>query len=705
MAAALLSIVFSGPVLGSLYDFLMRLRPSPPISGEILIIDSTGTSIPGHTQADNILEPLLLSSVLYTLTELGAQTLIIQVPILGLSVGGSIGEDEILHRFNREFSILTGNIRNLFDGIRMGLIAPADSERYVRELVELSELSMDRLVSTLVYRDLEGILAMEDAAALFGQARRPGDLLVELIGTVEGGRPGTLAVSDEYSRAIPDRDGVIRRVAPVLSSDEHRFEHIVYSALKARLDDFEYIIPRDRQGSILFELPGRDRDFTRMGIGEFLAYDEADRNLRRLLLEAEALGMFDNVYGENRPGILHDFAIELRDEPLSSFQGGIEEKRALWIEIRNRYFESLEEFLYDRDNRYNPDDPGHEIEEDDLFIAIKAGYEELLGLRNALSSVLLASFCILGSGIDVEASALLANSLIFSRAINPGNTGILMIVSLISAFIISYAVKNKGLISTVFLGAFLCIIFCITLCISFIFTGFWLDPGIPAAAGGVGVIVSFAWALAARGRYRRNFYQSFGPSVSRANLRNIIRRGRPLPSDAITAKAVMIAVKQSPMPASKNLTNPTISLFEFQKKVSEIFKRAGGTIVGADGDIVLACFGSPLVQEKLDITGFTRKAAGLVSEIIRHKECAFWNFGIDTGSCVFTWSALSGYFAIGSAVQRAKLLSRLADRYKTRILLSAAIDEALPLDIETKKVDILKSRDGAKEEIIYSLSG
>ncbi|MCL2233670.1 MAG: hypothetical protein FWB99_11420, partial [Treponema sp.] len=306
-AAALLCILFAGPRLGPLYDFLLRWR-SPSVSREILLIDS---SMPGGELGNGILEPGAASSLLYTMAELGARTLIIQVPILGLPAGGTAGEAEILHRFDEEFSLLSRNIRNLFDAIRMGSIAPADAAMYVGMLVELSEQGKERLVSALLRRDEESINRMEEAAAFFGNVRRPGDLRVQLIMAGYGGRPGILAERYEYSRPRPDRDGVLRRVAPVLTvpyiseegAVERTLEHIIYGTLKYRLgpDGIAAILPLDSSGAVLFEIPRGD-GFRRISISDFLAYEEADRELRRLIQEGEALGIFQNIAGENRPG-------------------------------------------------------------------------------------------------------------------------------------------------------------------------------------------------------------------------------------------------------------------------------------------------------------------------------------------------------------------------------------------------------------------
>jgi len=746
-AAALLCVILEGPRLGFLYDFLLMRRPARPVSRELLIIDS---SIPPQEPGDGILEPQAASSLLYTLAELGARTLIIQVPILGLSAGGTTGEEEILARFDDEFSVLSGNIRNLFDAIRTGAIAPLESARYVGELLELSERGKDRLISALVLRDEEGIVSMEKAAALFGHARRPGDLQVQLISSGEGGRPGVLAESGEYSRAQPDRDGVVRRLAPMVTAASPSgggtvLEHIVYAALKTRFegvgialtktdralvlraDSEERIIPLDRNGAVLFGLSQKKAAFRRIGIADFLAYDEADRGLRLLLLEAEAAGIFRGVEGENNPGILYDYAFYMREEPASSFRNGNEEKKLVWIEARNRYFASLDDFL-------NGPAEVKLVEEYELriasesgeragltearnslirmFAALRAKHNEVITLRSILESALSSSFCILGSSRDAEASALLANSLLSGDAVEPGDARRLLLLALLPALFVCLLVRSREAAPTLLIGLLLTLLIGTGFSVSFMLSGLWFDPQVPVAASAAGVLVSAVWALAAKARYNRTFRQAYGPFVSRSRLEGVIRAGKPLPSEAVTVAAVVVAVKKTRVASPREL-------LDFHKDASDIFRKAGATITGIEGNIVTVCFGSPLERAAAaaDEAGivasdagaasvvcavFAKRASSLVSKITKRPEFAAWEFGMDAGYCGFSWAAASGYSAIGAPVQKARILSHLAGRYKTRVVVSASINKILP-GLSTLKLGGLKRKDGGPDEAFFGL--
>ncbi|MCL2069843.1 MAG: hypothetical protein FWH19_02515 [Treponema sp.] len=765
--AALLCLILEGPRLGPHYDLLLGWRSSPPLSRELLIINS---SVSGQSLGDEILEPEAASSMLYTLTELGANTLIIQVPILGLSTGGTVSEAEIIHRFDEEFTILSRNIRNLFEGIRTGSVAPWDSVRYVGELVELSERGMERLVAALVRRDEEGVFSMERAAAFFGHVRRPGDLLVQLIRAGESGRSGVLAEQNEYSRARPDRDGVLRRIAPVITvpeltngtATERTLEHIVYGALKPRfrtaaidyVDPYELtnarlqalgmlplpvptkprqvlfalggpgdrVIPLDRSGAVLFELPPRGDDFRRINIADFLAYDEADRNYRRLLAEGEALGIFRNIDGENRPGFLYDYALVLRNEN--------EEYRQAWVQYRNLYFASLEDFLYGpaemhlimaNEELIARNETAQLLEVRDalirIFALLRAEYEELLQLRTRLEYALASSFCILGNTVDAEASALLANSILTGRVIRPGEETHLFLAALLSTLLICLFIKSLNPAPALGVGILLVLLSAAVFSLSFILTGVWLDPMVPITAGIVAVICSFVWARIFARRYERQFRLAYGPAVSRSCLRSLIRSGKPLPSQVLTVRTAVVAIKNSDPRAQGNSDASTQAHLAFQKRVSDTFRRGGGTVTGSDADVLTVCFGSPLERESLagkkrsspyENTIYAKSAPALaavdlVSEIARRPEYKTWQFGLDIGNCSFAWTALSGYFSLGPAVQKAKVLSRLTSRYNSRIILSSAAREALP-ELAVKKLDVIKAKDNGAAEPFYRLA-
>jgi hypothetical protein len=98
-----------------------------------------------------------------------------------------------------------------------------------------------------------------------------------------------------------------------------------------------------------------------------------------------------------------------------------------------------------------------------------------------------------------------------------------------------------------------------------------------------------------------------------------------------------------------------------------------------------------------------RRAVDFISSVIGSPEHASWKFGLDTGNCAFSWTNISGYFALGAPVHRARILSRLSDRYKARVIISEAAFESLA-DLPARKLGILRETDTSKGEAFFCLA-
>jgi hypothetical protein len=257
---------------------------------------------------------------------------------------------------------------------------------------------------------------------------------------------------------------------------------------------------------------------------------------------------------------------------------------------------------------------------------------------------------------------------------------------------------------SLFLGIFLSLLSGAGFSGAFIFTGWWFDPVIPAAAACSGTLISFIWALGARRGFIRYFKKAYGPFVSRPCLKQLIRAGKPLPSQTLTARTVIVAVRNPLLMAREDRENSPASaraVLAFQNQAVQVFKKVGAVITGCEGDLVLASFGSPLAGVDM-LSHSAAKAADCISALLKEPECSVWRFGLDAGVCAFTWSPLSGYSAFGRPVVRARIISGLGPRYKTRVIATAAASEALP-DIIARKLDVLKEKDGSAGEAFYEL--
>jgi hypothetical protein len=732
-AAVLLDYLLRGPKLGPHYDFLMSRRVPPQVDRSLLLVDT-----------EDIIEPGSAVQLILTLIEMDAAALVIESPVLSFSSGRE-GGGEILYRFDEEFALLGRNIQNLFEAIRMGSVPPSESERYVNELVELANRGKERLTLALVQHDEAGMARMERAAAVFGKTFKAGDL-----------RLPTPEDSPWYSRPRPDWDGRVRRIAPILPGGE---EHVVYAALKERFKAETAFIPPDLNGAILFEWPGKGEAFQRLPLDFFRQYGEADQNLQRLLREADPLGIYSEIPPENSPLYLCEYAQALRDELLSDRAGtAAAEGRAHWLRARQEYLKRLEEFLEGPsesslvrgyEELIASENLGEEgaarisALRDELsgaFGKLRAAWEEFRDMRSFLGGTLASSFVILGPGQEFQAAAgdfafplpwnifpgrpvlsgpesslVLANTLLTGRAIRPGERRYV----LSSAFLVCLPVilimlslgpwwgLGAGCVLSALIGA--------GFSWSFVLLGCWIDPLIPLGASFASVLTVFSLSLVAVNRGARRFRLAYGPYVNKSCLKNLIRAGRPSIPERISAKAAVVTIRETGLLSREDKTGPLLSAAaaeKFREEAAGVFKKAGGVIIGCDGDMVQACFGSPLERIGMGpsqdpYARYTRtpavRAVEFIADIAANiPKAASWRFGIDAGECAFGYLPVSGYSAFGRPVVRSRILSGLAGRYKTQTIVSESVNGELR-DIPVRKLNVLKEQDGGTGEAFYQL--
>jgi hypothetical protein len=737
---AALAVIFSfnyaaaGPKLGPTYDLLLGFRSDPPVSAEILLIET-----------DEIIEPGDLFSVLMTLSEAGASDLLIEVPVLGTGSGREESGTELSRRVTDEFALLGRNIRNLFEGIRLGSVQPTESAAYVDSLVELSERGRDRLNAAIIREGEAGSVRAAQAAAVFGKSFSAVDL--------------RLRQQDEipwFSSPGLDEDGTLRRVSPVITRNETPLEHIAYHALKPRWDksvieitetgsvlenrfmiqddEILYRFPMDRGGNILFEKPGKPGDrrdgFRRISLDVFLKYDQADRDMVRLLKDAEAPGIYAATEPEKIPLILSAYAEGLQEELLAAPD---EEKLAAWKQAREEYINSLDDFLYGPSemilvNGYE-ELIATEIKDENgiaklqnmrdeiirTFVAMRERHRELVSAHSVLMQTLDASFCIMGpsqnsvAGYIPESSALLANALLTGRCITPGQSLHIVILSVIVSFATLAVIHALGPVVLLLAGlaaSFLC---GAVFGISFIFSAYWIDPFIPAAACLGGTLIMAVSKFGIGYRRQMRFRLACLPSVNKIMLKALVQAGRPLLSETVCAYAAVIAAKNPVLYGNENEDKTTPleasrAATEFRKTFSQVFKQVGALVLSCEGDTALACFGSPHERIYMEKTQMAERyidgpeepggihpaemAVCCVKELLARLKTetdlpyAGWHFGIESGECAFSWSEETGLTVNGQPAIRAKMYATLALRQGARLLLGKSAKAAVKTEDE-----------------------
>jgi hypothetical protein len=706
--AALAFQLLKGPRLGPQYDYLLRFVGGAPVSAELLLIE---TRLPSAEAAprDDVVEGSSVAAALLIMAELNAGTLVVQAPLAEapLATGASpsaVFQDEIRLRFDGEFDLVERNIRNLFEAIRLGYILPSDAERYVGELVAVTLRGKDRLLQALYPSGRND--ALERAMAVFGRAWIPG--------------------RDRYYNALPDGDGVIRRVLPAQGSAEH----IVYAALKDRLSPEGFSRAADAQGALLFVPPAGE--FRRLPLAAFLEYEEADQELYRLLSNAGGRGVYAGLNPESYPVYRHDYARNLRDELLSDPN---DERKTRWLAAREGYFQSLDDFFNGPSEARLVEGYERLIASESLdveglrritalrnelilaFKDLRERYALLMALRAALSRDLSASFCIMGPpGPELENSASMANALLSGALLVPGSDRDALLLAAAGVAVILSGLCLLGPWVSLALGLVLAAILGAAFSWSFVLRGVWMDPLIPVSAALAGALFSFAFALLAKRRFAARFRAAYGPRMAPGYLRRLIRAGRPFPSETVTVNAAIVAIRNgSGMENRSGPREAAAAAAAFRTEALRLFGEAGAVMTGCEGDLALFALGSPLERQALKTMKGGRpygddaprspgaRAAALALDILNNApQAASWRCAVDSGECGFSWSAASGYTASGRAAITARLLSTLCSRHKTRLIVSARVAGG---DLPVKKLGALVDQAGGEREEFYGVEG
>jgi len=684
--AFLVNSFLDGPRLGRHYDFLSNYKSSV-VSREILIINT-----------EDFIESSDIFIVLMTLTEMDASNLILTGRISPSSSPITLSESDIRRRFIDEYILLGSNIRNLFEGIRMGSVTPVQAPLFVEQVVELAEQGRDRLITTLVDRD-EDLLR---AVAVFGNY-----LQVD-------------------TRPRLDSDGRLRRVKAF--DNETSEEHPVYGYLKNRyaVSQIEHTgrrqilwlrsydpqpemlqLPYQQQTTPGSAFAARDIDIyldsggsiittgnsvlRNIDIEVFREYKDAENILFNFLMQANELRVFSHITPDLIPLFHGEYANIFLDELLKSPNN---ENRSAWIASRINYISSLENYfngnsgenligLYEE--QIADTDPS-DREQLDYLIAGKTELAVLLAdMREAynnfsflyakLKNDLEMSLCFMGPWPNSEYSALLANVLITGSFINPADKVLTFLWSIAAAFIVLLIIFLMRPVILLPAGFALSILPAIVFSGLFIYFSYWIDPLIALCSSLTGTITVFLLKCAYLDYRSRSFKMAYRTSVSKEVLRNLIREGRPRLSETSICFAAVIAVKDIYLMSREDREKPHDILKvrrSFYATAKKIINNAGAVIVGFEGDTILACFGSPIDKSYHPVT----KAYNLVQNLIKNEKIT-WCFGIDAGECCFSWSPETGFSISGRPSVRSKILASKTARLKERALVTNSVLEKI----------------------------
>ena len=680
--AFLVSFLLSGPKLGPHYD-LLSSQKKPVISREILIIES-----------DEYIEGIDFFNVLMTLTEMEASNLILTGRLSPSATPITVTEADLRRRFIDEYVLVGSNIRNLFEGIRMGSISPVQAPVLVERLVELTERGRDRLISALIDRDEELLRSV----AVFGNFQ------------------------DAYTAAYADNDGKLRRVKPI--------DHPMYEYIRMRYSVSQ--IETSLHGQVLWlrSHDGQNMDimldtegyiitlgnlsFRRINIDLFKRYEELSSVMLAVLEEINEIGAFSKTPPEKIPLFLGQYSNVVLEDLIRSPDN---DSRSAWISSRAVYLAAVEDFLNSQVGLLFINEYEEQIADTDssdslqlasliqkrdelkqVFSLIQEIYSELSAIYDTLKEELAMSLCIMGPQLNAEYSALLANALITGSHVKPVSDLYALIWSIAAAFlviIIIFMMRPSVLLIT---GLVLSLIIAAIFSGLFIVFSFWVDPVITLLSSFTGILVVFLCKLIYLNYRAHSFRMAYKTAVPKNVLQSLIEAGKPDLLEVHVTSAVVIAIKdinlfgRESREKSKDAGKIKKNFFSMAKKA--LFN-AGAVIAGFEGDTILACFGSPLeIQPRLTTHKWSDdgkplaksyhpadKACALVRQLLRNDKIS-WRFGIDFGECSFSWSPETGFSVNGSPAVRARVLVSRNARFNTRALITNSVKEKLNIDCE-----------------------
>ena len=685
--AAMLTVILTPPasyqlVRGSLYKSLAHSRPAVDADPDIVLIEVKPEAAYGTSSV------FFWTDFFLVLHEMDAKQVLLTPRDEARESSGFLSSDQkehIQNRFDVEFGLINNNIATLFDAIRYGSVHPKDAARFVENLLSLTDKGKERLLDDTISSDARGTPLLQKARRVFGE---------ENLGTT--------------------------------------------------LEDLGYSLPSYKAAFAFADYPREHEDtipFRRLPIELINTYIQLDEELYGFLTAMEEAGYFSYTPPEKYPTILYDHVqtllLELLDTPR-------EKAKSAWLDSKARYEQSVIALLTGNaqsmlekgvatllTEERQDEDQVKRIQElrqglAEAFSETRRVADELIAVKNLLSRELNGATCIVGMAPDplrehknvwsaptaAETAAAQIQSIRSGRhSIIP--TGwrhkfVFAIPGLLFAALLSILslpfVFLTGFLAMFAIGAAFSVIY--------IATGIFVHPIyaalVPAAAGTTTLLV--AWLL--RFSYVRKVSPATGNRFPRP-YKWVFRATEKPPAASLYSKfSVILAVRcRSDINWSEDNHGKRRAalLNEFHSVAGKVIKRRGGFIVGSDGLIIFAGFGTPFdriasrVQSHLSIHVNNALLAASDLSGKASSSCRSWSFGMDAGECTFYFSSINGFSIEGSPAVYARVLSGLAARYKHHILVTADIMREAGDGWASKRLDNLVEKVSGGEKAFHAL--
>ena len=662
--------------LEAIFKGLSTARLPAPVSTQILLLEIS---------AQNSLEstgPSAWAEYFLALLEMGADRVLVTEEVESKYAVTSISEEnrqQLVTKFDEEFSLIETNISAFFEAILLGSIPPAKSSQFVDELTALVGKSKALLLSAVLGEKQEQLYVLGQSMQIFG----------------------------------PDGFGT--------NLAGFGIEPPVYQNAKAIL-----LYPRAEDGVL---------PFRRLLLTEIIRYIDAAKRLRAELLHMEHSGYLSTLDPRYHPIILSDHATSKRRELLANPN---QEMGEAWRVAVKSYYDAVEALLAGKTEELLVEGLDELAESETLeeagavkvdemkqtvgnsFRAAGETYEELVILRKTLMDTMRDAFVIIGSAPNparrlediwdnptpAEEMAALANSILTGYHVT-APTG-----RNLSIWILAIGITIALILSA--LRPFIAIVAAIASLLAamgattllFLKADLWIDPFFSSIAIWSSAALSILVGSIARIRIVRLINGRAHDRLPRKTLRSIIAHGR-LPKDAVgvsPATVVAVCPKSAPEKSTKDVV---------LREIAGNIRAHGGIILGYEGLTVLAGFGTPLdgavrrSKHAEQAESPARRACLAVLDLMASSSTDGneLHFGLDSSDLSFACSPIGGYNASGRAVGYAKRLCGLTEKYSCSVLVSQGIVSEAGKDFEVKRRGRLVSTPGDQEHPFYELNG
>ncbi len=664
------------------YKLFSRGRPAIAPDPATLLIEVHPETVSG-TQG-----MIPWSEFFLILEEMGAEQAVLTLPEKMLESSYLLSSDRkehVQYRFDEEFDLIKKNIASLFDAILYGAVRPRDAVQFVENLLSLTDKSKERLVDDTIHIAAKETLLLDKVRRVFGE-----DNL------------GTAPMGLGYS--FPEFDAAIT------------------------VADY----PR---------LPDDTLPFRRLPMELINNYLKLDEELVLLLTAMEKAGYLSGTQPDMYPTFLYEHVRNLLLELLDAPQ---EKTKNAWLGAKKRYEQSVSTLLLGKtetelDKGFAnlltdgviEETQGKRIQEQrdhlaEAFSETRKAFADLMAVKELLSQELRGALCIVGIAPDPErkienvwseptaAEAAAAEI----QSIRSGRHSLILTGWKQRVFIAIPGLFFTLLLSALSLPMVFLIGFLAMLAtgagffLLYITTGIFVHPIYAALAPGAAVIATVFAVWLLRIGYARRINPVTGNRFPRLNQWVLGTIGKSPAESLRSNQTVILAVRCRSVikwEADRQGVRRAAILREFHRAAGRVIKKHGGVIVGADGDVVLAGFGTPfntVSSRTLPDLGVHVNNALLVASDLSRRDagsCDAWSCGLDAGECSFYFSSLNGFSVEGSTAVYARILSGLASRYENHILATADIVKAAGKEWTGERLDSMVDKANGMEMAFYAL--